>query len=543
MKRFSLLKKLVAISSLLCGIIVATNLNAQIFIYNNLKFEVINSDQVSVYGPNFDQNATGNIDIPASVSYNGSNYDVTEIRYKAFNGYSRLTSITIPNSVTTIGNNAFSGCSGLTSITIPNSVTTIRSRVFFDCSGLTSITIPNSVTTIGGYAFGGCSGLTSITIPNSVTTIDSYAFYKCSSLTSITIPNSVTTIRDRCFANCSSLTNITIPNSVTTIEYDAFAFCSSLAAINVDSSNPIYDSRNNCNAIIKTADNELTIGCMNTIIPNSVTTIGGYAFWGCSGLTSITIPNSVTTIGWYAFGGCSGLTSITIPNSVTDIKQDAFLGCVGLTSINVDSSNPIYDSRNNCNAIIKTAENKLIKGCMNTNIPDSLTIIGNNAFWGCSGLTSITIPNSVTTIGNLAFAFCSNLTTVISYSQTPPSLGLDVFADIGTDILFVPQNCVPLYEASDWRNYFTNILEYYESIAEIDINSVSVYPNPIAGKMIVEADNIKNISIFSVSGQLIYETPTTGDTFEYDFGKHGAGVYLVKIETAKGIVTRKVTVK
>ena len=367
MKRFSLLKKWVAISSLLCGIIVATNLNAQIFIYNNLKFEVINSDQVSVYGPNFDQNATGNIDIPASVSYNGSNYDVTEIRYMAFNGYSRLTSITIPKSVTTSGLGAFRGCSGLTSITIPNSVTTIRSRVFSDCSGLTSITIPNSVTTI-----------------------DSYAFSKCSSLTSITIPNSVTTIRGRCFADCSSLTNITIPNSVTTIEYDAFGFCSSLAAINVDSSNPIYDSRNNCNAIIKTADNEL------------------------------------------------------------------------------------------------------IKGCMNTNIPDSLTIIGNNAFWGCSGLTSITIPNSVTTIGNLAFAFCSNLTTVISYSQTPPSLGLDVFGDIGTDILFVPQNCVPLYEASDWRNYFTNILEYYESIAEIDINSVSVYPNPIAGKMIVEADNIKN---------------------------------------------------
>ena len=497
MKNLSLLKKCVAIFSLICGMIVATNLNAQTFYYNDLVFSVISYNQASVVGHVNGSGATGEVDIPASVNYNGSNYVVA-----------------------TIGDSAFEECSGLTSITIPNSVTIIDGYAFYWCSGLTSITIPNSVIEIAVSAFNGCSGLTSITIPNSVTVIGRSVL-----------------------ANCTGLT-----------------------AIYVDSGNHIYDSRDNCNAIIKTADNELTAGCMNTIIPNSVTTIGDHAFngcsgltsitipnsvieiasgafYGCSGLTSITIPNSVTTIGNSAFDQCWGLTSITIPNSVTTIGNRAFSHCSGLTAIIVDSCNLIYDSRNNCNAIIKTSNNELIVGCMNTIIPNSVTKIGDYAFNGCSGLTSITIPNSVTTIGDRAFYDCQRLKTVISFATAPPRLGDGAFWYIGTSKLFVPQNCVSLYIASDWHKYFTTILVYYESVSEYDEISVSVYPNPTEGKMIVEADNIKNISIYSVSGQLIYETPSADDTFEYDFGKHGAGVYLVKIETLKGVVTKKVTVK
>ena len=543
MKNLSLLKKCVAIFSLICGMIVATNLNAQTFYYNDLVFSVISYNQASVVGHVNGSGATGEVDIPASVNYNGSNYVVATIGDSAFEECSGLTSITIPNSVTIIDGYAFYWCSGLTSITIPNSVIEIAVSAFNGCSGLTSITIPNSVTvigrsvlanctgltaiyvdsgnhiydsrdncnaiiktadneltagcmntiipnsvtTIGDHAFNGCSGLTSITIPNSVIEIASGAFYGCSGLTSITIPNSVTTIGNSAFDQCWGLTSITIPNSVTTIGNRAFSHCSGLTAIIVDSCNLIYDSRNNCNAIIKTSNNELIVGCMNTIIPNSVTKIGDYAFNGCSGLTSITIPNSVTTIGNSAFDQCWGLTSITIPNSVTTI--------------------------------------------------------GNCAFWECWGLTSITIPNSVTTIGDRAFYDCQRLKTVISFATAPPRLGDGAFWYIGTSKLFVPQNCVSLYIASDWHKYFTTILVYYESVSEYDEISVSVYPNPTEGKMIVEADNIKNISIYSVSGQLIYETPSADDTFEYDFGKHGAGVYLVKIETLKGVVTKKVTVK
>ena len=138
----------------------------------------------------------------------------------------------------------------------------------------------------------------------------------------------------------------------------------------------------------------------------TVTSIGNMAFQGCSGLKSITIPNCVTYVGYRAFYKCSGLTSVTIPNSVTSIGDGAFGGCSGLTTITVDADNPIYDSRNNCNAIIETATKILLYGCNNTVIPSSVTSIGENAFYECSGLTSVTIPNSVTSIGEWAFWEC-----------------------------------------------------------------------------------------------------------------------------------------
>ena len=315
---------------------------------------------------------------------------VTSIGDLAFYECSSLTSITIPKSVMSIGEWAFKYCSGLTSITIPNSVTSIGEGAFActrltavvwnaencaDCSynsapfynirsqitsftfgdsvqhipaylcdgmnNLTSITIPNSVTSIGDGAFKGCSRLTSITIPNSVTSIGDATFVGCSSLTSITIPNSVTSIGNGAFGGCKSLTSFTIPNSVTSIGDIAFFGCESLTSIRVEDGNTKYDSRDNCNAIIETTTNTLIKGCQNTIIPNSVTSIGEYAFLCCFSLTSIPIPNSVTSIGDWAFRGCSALKSITIPNSVTEIGYGAFLGCDSLTSVTVPSHTEI----------------------------------------------------------------------------------------------------------------------------------------------------------------------------------------------------------
>ena len=218
----------------------------------------------------------------------------------------------IPDSVTSIGNSAFYNCTSLTSVTIGNSVTSIGDSAFNHCTSLTSVTIGNSVTSIGSYAFGSCSGLTSVTIPDSVTSIGSTAFYNCSGLTSITIGNSVTSIDSYAFEGCSSLTSVTIPASVTSIGSNPFAYCDLLESITVDPGNTVYSSPNGCNAIIKTADHLLVLGCKNTVIPNDVTTIYGHAFYGCIGLTSIEIPASVSNIYTSAFNRCSNLEEIRV---------------------------------------------------------------------------------------------------------------------------------------------------------------------------------------------------------------------------------------
>ena len=251
----------------------------------------------------------------------------------AFCSNSSLTSLIIGSSVINIGDIAFEGCYGLTSITIPNSVTTIGDKAFSQCFNLTSLTIPNSVTTIGNEAFAKCSEIASVNIGNSVTTIGDYAFFLCSSITSVTIPSSVTSIGEGAFRDCINLTSFTIPSSVKSIGECVLAWCPSLTSIIVDENNDVYDSRENCNAIIETASNTLIAGCVNTVIPNNVTAIGNKVFWGFSNLTSFTIPNSVKKIGFYAFCYCTNLASVIIGNGVTTIEDGAFGACNNLTNV------------------------------------------------------------------------------------------------------------------------------------------------------------------------------------------------------------------
>ena len=366
----------------------------------------------------YDCNGLTNVTIPDSV---------TTIDDMAFEGCTGLTSVIFGNSVTSIGEGAFEDCTGLTSIDIPDSVTSIGSGAFSGCTSLTNIDIPDSIGYISMRQFAGCTGLTSITIPDSVTSIGDSAFEDCTGLTSVAIGNSVTSIGYCAFCNCTGLTNLTIPDSVTTIGEKAFSGCAGLTSIKVAEGNTVYDSRDNCNAIIETESNTLIYGLKNTIIPNSVTSIEAWAFYNCMGLTSIDIPYSVTSISDYAFYDCTELTSVTIGSSVSDIR--GFQGCTSLTSIKVAEGNTVYDSRDNCNAIIETESNKLIFGCKGTVIPDSVTSISDYAFYGCTELTSVTIPDSVKSIGNYAFYGCTGLTSV-TIPDSVTSIGNHAFGFI-----------------------------------------------------------------------------------------------------------------
>ena len=355
-----------------------------------------------------------------------------------------------------------------------------------------------SVTSIGNRAFHGCSGLTSVTIPNSVTSIGEYAFYYCSGLTSVTIPNSVTSIGYNAFADCSGLTSVTIPNSVTSIGSSAFSSCSGLTSVTVDKNNGTYDSRDNCNAIIETSTNKLIVGCNNTIIPNSVTAISEYAFFRCSGLTSVTIPNSVTSIGDGAFCDCTGLTFVSIPNSVTLIGYNTFYYCSGLTSVTIPNS-------------ITSIGDRAFEGCSgltSVTIPNSVTSIGNYAFYNCSGLTSVTIPNSVTFIGKYAFEDCSGLTKLVSLAVEPPTCDNGTFKEVDktTCQLIVPQESINKYKTADQWKEFLNILGY-DGVDDVSVDSQNA---------LYEVYNLQGVRV----GIGMREAEVTADTLPH-------GVYIL----------------
>ena len=297
---------------------------------------------------------------------------VKVIEANAFNDCSGLTSINIPNSVTTIGESAFYGCYGLTSINIPNSVTTIGESAFEGCCRLTSISIPESITSIGGGAFCNCIGLSSITIPNSITSIGDYVFYGCSSLTSISIPENITNIGTSAFYGCSGLTSIVIPKSITSIGDGTFSHCYSLTSIVIPESviSIGLGAFSHCYSLT------------SIVIPESVTSIGDLAFWNCRGLASIVVPKGVTSISKNIFSGCSGLTSIVLPEGATNIGDLAFQDCSRLTSIVIPKG-------------VKNINRCVFSGCSELKfivISESVTNISHDAFSNCSSLISIGIP-------------------------------------------------------------------------------------------------------------------------------------------------------
>ena len=526
--------------------IIETNTNTLVY---GCKNSVI-PNTVSIIGKNSFRDCVGlkSLNIPSSVKI---------IDDFAFTGcYSLTGELAIPGSVTTIGESAFHYCYKLTSIIIPDSVTTIEDYCFYDCLALTQVTLGSGLKSIGFNAFRNCSNLSlitcnAITAPSLMgsyvfynlpsygkliypegsdysswlssdyyylgyynwnkvlsvvtavysatstsqkerlcysatnivsmtidgvkqskvvsaytfstkglhtvefmydgTTIGEYAFVYSPNLISIDIPDTITTIGESAFAACQNLTSLSIGPNVISIGDGAFAGCIRINSIVVSPYNTVYDSRENCNCIIETATNKLIQGCNNSNIPDSIEIFGVSAFNGCSGLTNIifsnsvtriessafndcsnlkgdlVIPDSVTYIGYNAFNGCNGLSSIYIGSGVSQIESFAFGDCFGLNSIVVSPDNTVYDSRENCNCIIKTANNNLLYGCNNSFIPNSVTVIGSSAFSGYKGMSGITIPNSVTHIIDSAFMGCTGLRGELVLPDSVTNIGYYTF--------------------------------------------------------------------------------------------------------------------
>ena len=345
---------------------------------------------------------------------------VTSIGEGAFSGCILLFKIIIPNSVTSIGDLAFMDSNALSHIVISNSVTSIGDGTFYGCSSLTNIVIPDSVTSIGDIAFSGCRSLSNIVIPDSVTSIGDYVFEGCTSLSNIVIPDNVTSIGSNAFKNCSSLSNIVIPDSVTSIGNGVFSGCLSLKYISIPvnviclNGNPFseWNGKLDCLSpnfvhecdILFNKDKSEIISFRNQkiesyIIFSNVKRIGDSAFSGCRSLSNIIIPDSVTSIGDGAFYGCSSLTNIVLPDSVTSIGSNAFRDCSSLSNIVIPDS-------------VTSIGSDSFRGCRslsNIVIPDNVTSIGSNAFRDCSSLSNIVISDSVTNIGDWAFVNCNKL--------------------------------------------------------------------------------------------------------------------------------------
>lgn len=327
----------------------------------------------------------------------------------------------------------YSARAAIQNVHINSGVTSIGTAAFYDCMNLTSVDMPNSITDMRSFVFQSCSNLRSVKLSNSITSIGSYEFQGCNSLESITIPDSVTAIYSNAFSGCSRLKTINIPNSVKKIDDSAFLSCDKLSSVYIDS---LY---NWCNIDFHLGDsNPLYYGAglylngsliKNLKIPDNITTIKDYTFYGCGSFLTVNIPNSVTEIGDDAFRKCSNLTDVTMGDSVTHMEINIFRDCFSLSRVHLSNSLTFINPQTFYNC----------KKLTNINIPNSLTGIGSSAFYGCSSLTDIKFPSTMEVINSGAFHGCSNLTKA-TFLAPSPRIGNVAFKDSGLKFVLFYEN-------------------------------------------------------------------------------------------------------
>lgn len=408
-----------------------------------------------------DESAT-HFEVEEKVKYGSKEYTVTKIALTTLCLCTDITTVCIPKTITMIDDGTFIDCGSIKSISVDPANPVYDSRN--NCNAI--------IETATEKLIAGCA---TTVIPDTMKTIGDSAFYNTHRLTSITLPPSVSRVERSAFSHCSLLSEVYIPATVTSIGKEAFAACENIAKITVDPANPVYDSRNDCNAIIETATDILIAGCGKTVIPDTVREIGQEAFSCCLSLTSISLPESIVSIGQEAFAGCLYLTDIFLPDSVTDIGRKAFDRCARLQKIII----PDHVTRVGDGAF---GDCKLLKSVM---ICDSVTQIGHTAFFMCeslrsvflsesvtsiesqtfaycSNLSEITIPQTVRSIGDEAFGYCSKLTSITLQHTAPEEMDIhkNAFRHVSTDncTLYVPVGCVEKYRSHPVFGRFKNII-------------------------------------------------------------------------------------
>ena len=359
-------------------------------------------------------------DVPDHYSNRTTYYSEGSDAYTSpFEGCSKLTSITVPEKITTLPAYAFRKLTALKSIELPDNMETIGIYAFAGCTGLTKITLPSALTTLSIHAFDGCTGLQEVELPAGITVVYDYAFAGCTGLTSVTLPTALTSIRSYAFSGCTGLTSIEIPDSVTSMTARAFYNCTNLSSVKLPVSwESVPDHYSNRTTYYSEGSDAYTSpfeGCSkltSITVPEKITTLPAYAFRKLTALKSIELPDNMETIGIYAFAGCTGLTKITLPSALTTLSIHAFDGCTGLQEVELPAGiTVVYDYA--------------FAGCTgltSVTLPTALTSIRSYAFSGCTGLTSIEIPDSVTSMTARAFYNCTNLSSVklpVSWESVP----------------------------------------------------------------------------------------------------------------------------